>query len=235
MSEIKRIVDNSASFYIERILDIDYQLCQFTYESFKPFFHGTSCLELGPASGYMTRFLVNDFKDLILVEGAKELYDRIPPYPNVTKHLSLFEDFDTGQTFDTIILSHVLEHIENPVALLNRIRNWMHDETVLLISVPNARSIHRIVAVEMKIISSIYELNSRDKELGHYRVYDFQTLSEDVYRAGYSIIEKGGVFLKPVSNRQIQDTWSLEMIRGFYEVGKKFSDSCAEIFLVCKK
>lgn len=232
MKEREKKVKEAASFYNEQILGIDFMQTEFVYRSIKPFFKGSLALELGPASGYMTKFLVNDFPSLHLVEGSQELIDQIPGYPNVVKHCSMFEDFETESKFDTIIMSHVLEHIEHPVELLKKIKTWLHPDGVFIVVVPNALSLHRMVAVKMGLLETETTLNSRDHTLGHYRVYDMATLTAHVSAAGFTAIEKGGSFLKPLSNGQIDQYWTKEMIEGFYETGKQFPENCAEIFVI---
>jgi len=183
----------------------------------------------------MTKHLIDNFKEIHLIEGSKELLEKIPDYENLKKVHSLFEDYETDSKYDTIIMSHVLEHIENPVGVLKKIHNWLAKDGVFLVSVPNAKSIHRMAAVEMGLLESIYSLNARDKELGHYRVYDLDKLEDDIKDAGFSIIKTGGIFLKPLSNKQIEDNWTDEMIEGFYKLGHVFTDNCAEIYIVCVK
>lgn len=235
MDDLKKRVDDSSNFYRDSILGFDYQLANFNFASLKPFFKGDTALELGPATGYMTKLLVEEFKALHILEGSESLLNEIPDYPNVTKYHSLFEEFDTTQKYDTIVMSHVLEHIENPAFLLNKIYNWMADDGIFLVSVPNAKSIHRLVAVEMGMLTSEYELNSRDNELGHFRVYDMDSLSKQMVEAGFKIIDKGGVFLKPLSNGQIEKSWTPDIIEGFYKVGKYFQKNCSDIFIVCSR
>lgn len=235
MNNLQQKVQDSAGFYGNSFLGFDYRLAEFNFLSLKPFFKGNSALELGPASGYMTKFLVNEFEKLHIVEGAKSLLDQIPEYPNVRKFHSYFEEFKTDEKYSTVIMSHVLEHIQDPVLVLKRIYNWLEDDGVFLVSVPNAKSIHRMVAVEMGLLSSVYELNERDEELGHYRVYDLNILKSHLTEAGFNLVESGGVFLKPVSNGQIENSWSPEMIEGFYKAGRLFPEHCAEIFVVCSK
>src|SRR5260221_14144841 len=109
MSKARQKVEEAAAFYNQSILNFDYQLAEFNFLSLKPFFKGSLGLELGPASGYMTKLLVNEFNSLHIVEGAENLLDQIPEYPNVTKFHSLFEEFETTDKYDTIIMSHVLE------------------------------------------------------------------------------------------------------------------------------
>jgi 2-polyprenyl-3-methyl-5-hydroxy-6-metoxy-1,4-benzoquinol methylase len=235
MENIQDKVDKSSAFYKNTILNFDLQLAALNFRSFKPFFKGKTALELGPASGYMTKELVKEFEVLHIVEGSKELLSEIPEYSNVSKHHSLFEDFETDTKYDTIIMGHVLEHVYDPVNICSRIYRWLADEGVLLVSVPNAKSVHRLVAVEMGLLKNEYELNARDHELGHYRVYDMDLLKSDLIDAGFKIKESGGVFFKPLSNSQIEKNWSAEMIEGFYKLGNSFPEHCAEIFIVCTK
>lgn len=235
MSEITERIDRSAHFYNQQYLNFDYQVAEFGFRTIKPFFKGKLALELGPASGYMTKTLVNEFDNLHIVEAAKDLLDQIPDYPNVAKHHALFEEFETDLRFDTIIMSHVLEHIYDPQVVLKRILGWLKDDGVFVVSVPNAKSLHRLVAVEMGLLTSEYQLNQRDLDLGHYRVYDLDSLRKDVSDAGFSIRHSGGYFLKPLSNGQIEQNWNQQMIDGFYKVGAHFQQNCAEIFAVCSK
>lgn len=235
MSEIRDNVDRSSEFYSRSILKFDYQLADYNYASLKPFFKGNLALEIGPASGYMTKHLVNDFKSIHLLEGSRTLINEIPNYANSKKYNALIEEHETSFKYDTIIMGHVLEHIADPIFALRRIHNWLADEGVFLVSVPNAKSIHRLVAVEMGLLSSIYDLNQRDIELGHYRVYDMDSLKSDIQNSGFKIRDTGGIFFKPLSNGQIESNWSEAMIDGFYKVGKMFQEYCAEIFVVCGK
>lgn len=235
MDNIKQKVDNAASFYTQSYLGLDYQLADYSYQTLKPFFKGSVALEMGPAVGHMTKKLVNDFATLHLIEGSEALLKSIPDYPNVTKYHSLFEEFTNSIQYDTIIMGHVLEHIEQPVPLLKRIHSWLKPDGIFLVAVPNAKSIHRTVAVEMGLLSNEYELNARDHELGHFRVYDTELLLAHLAEAGFSIQQSGGYFLKPLSNGQIEKNWTPEMIQGFYKAGKHFPTLCAEIYAVCSK
>ncbi|MEN9441381.1 MAG: hypothetical protein RLZ33_1458 [Bacteroidota bacterium] len=235
MEDFKKKVLGSSNFYNESFLNFDFKLTEFNYLSLKPFFKGDLALELGPAIGQMTSYLVKDFDSIHLVEGALDLLNQIPDYDNVVKHHSYFEEFTTDLTFDTIVMSHVLEHIEKPIELLQHISNWMSDDSVFIISVPNAKSIHRLVAVEMGLLKSEYDLNQRDHELGHYRVYDIDSLKQDVSKSGLKVINEGGIFFKPLSNGQIEQNWDDSMINGFYNLGKKFPEYCAEIYVICSK
>jgi 2-polyprenyl-3-methyl-5-hydroxy-6-metoxy-1,4-benzoquinol methylase len=153
----------------------------------------------------------------------------------VNKYHSYFEEFIPSRSYDTIIMSHVLEHIEYPVEVLSKVKEWVSDDGVVIISVPNAQSLHRKAAVHIGLLGSVYELNERDHQLGHYRVYDLESLVKDVLKAGFYVTHSGGIFLKPLSNGQIQENWNDSMIDAFYKLGKELPQNCAEIYVILKK
>jgi 2-polyprenyl-3-methyl-5-hydroxy-6-metoxy-1,4-benzoquinol methylase len=148
---------------------------------------------------------------------------------------SLFEEYEPKELYDTIIMNHVLEHIENPIALLKRIYNWLANDGVFIVGVPNAKSYHRLAAVEMGLLKTEYELNIRDIELGHFRVYDIDLLKNHVLSANFKIIKEGGIFLKFLSNEQIQKYLNDSIISAYFNLAESFYYNSAEIYLVLKK
>lgn len=233
MNTAKKNLDGG--WYFDGQLDFDRKLIHYRYKTIKPYIKGPIGLELGSAEGEMTQYLIENFEHLTSVDGSKELLEMIPLYKNHTKIHSFFEDYKPSQKFNTIIMEHILEHVDNPIDLMIRAKEWLLDDGVMLLGVPNALSMHRLVAVKMKLLKTPNELNERDYQLGHQRVYSMETFIEDIKKAGLTIIEKGGIFFKPLSNAQIETNWNDEMIEGFYELGKDFPENAAEIFVVCKK
>jgi trans-aconitate methyltransferase len=227
-------VEARSSWYLQDQLDFDKRLIGFRYRTLKPYMRGPLGLELGPAEGEMTRFLVEDFEQLVTVDGSRELLAQIPDRPNLHKVHCLFEDFQPTQRFNTIVMEHILEHVDDPVGLLRRAVPWLAPGGRILAGVPNGNSIHRLVAVKMGLLKHPCELNARDHTLGHQRVYTPATLRADIEAAGLKVVKTGGVYFKPLSNKQIQDHWSEEMIEGFYELGKDFPELAAELYAVCE-
>lgn len=227
-------VEQISDWYLREQLDFDKRLIGFRYQSLKPHLQGPEGLELGPAEGEMTQFLLQDFARLTSVEGSGDLLANIPDAPNLLKVHALFEDFAPDRQFNTIVMEHILEHIEEPVPLLQRAKQWLAPGGKILAGVPNGNSIHRLVAVKMGLLKHPCELNERDHALGHRRVYTPETFRQDLEASGLCIAEMGGVFFKPVSNQQIQENWNQEMIQGFYELGKDFPEYAAELYAVCE-
>ena len=226
-------IENLSKWYISVQLDFDKTLQKLRYKTIRNFFKGDTCLEIAPAQGITTNSLKDDFKILHLVEGSENLLNEIPDYPNVVKFHSMIEDFNPPMQYDFVLMDHILEHIENPVQVLEKVKTFLKQGSLLMIGVPNARSFHRLAAVKMGYLKSIYELNERDADVGHYRVYDFDSLIADAEEAGLTVLDKKGVFFKPLSNKQINDTWTPEMIEGFYLLGDDFQDNAGEIYITC--
>ena len=226
---------NYTDFYLTKQLNIDKMLIKFRYKSEKKFFRGHSCLEMGPADGVMTEELVNDFKQLHIVDGDKDLLGTIKGCDNLTKFHSWFEKFEPGQKYDTIIMEHILEHVSDPKSILKRVKTWLADDGVLISGVPNAKSMHRLAAVKMGLLKTEHELNPRDLSQGHQRVYDIDSFEKEFTSLGFNIIHKGGVFMKFLSNSQIEETFDESMINAFYELGFDFPENTADIFVVATK
>jgi 2-polyprenyl-3-methyl-5-hydroxy-6-metoxy-1,4-benzoquinol methylase len=203
---------------------------------FSRHFRGRRCLELGPAEGLMSGHLYDHFSELTLVEGAESfaraLHDK---YPKANVHCSLFEEFSTRERFDTIVLGHVLEHVDDPTAILSRARQWLADDGVILAAVPNARSLHRQAAVIMGLLKEEHELNDADRHHGHRRVYDPESLRAEFQKAGLHVDIFGGYWIKPLSIAQIEASWTPEMLEAFMTLGERYPDIAGEIYVVATK
>lgn len=234
MTDEQRRLDDIAGWYLDQQLDFDRRMIRFRYAALEPYLRGPAGLELGSAEGEMTHLLLPHFASLTIVDAAGALLDRIPDASTLRKVRSLFEAFEPPERFDTIVMEHVLEHVDDPVALASRAREWLAPGGRLLVGVPNAHSIHRLAAVKMGLLAAPGDLNDRDHLLGHRRVYTPQSLQADVEAAGLRVVARGGVFFKPVSNSQIEAHWDERMIDGFHQLGRDFPDLAAEIFVVCE-
>lgn len=202
-------------------------------EIFSRHFRGGACLELGPAEGVMTERLDREFSSLTLVDGS-EIFcaDLRARYPEAEVVHSLFEDYAPSRRFDAVVLGHVLEHVADPATLLASAREWLEPDGSIYAAVPNARSLHRQGAVLMGLLGNEHELNETDIHHGHRRVYDPEAFRQDFLGAGLTIKVFGGYWIKPLSNAQIDESWSAEAIRAFMELGERYPDVAAEIYVI---
>lgn len=213
-------------------------LMLYCLDTLKDYFRGEFCLELGCAGGLWTKELVKHFKRVVAVDGDQEFVektrDRVESNNLEVIH-SLFEEYNPNDKFDTIIMAHILEHVEDPILVLRRAEKWLGNGGVILISVPNANSIHRQAGVKMGLLNKTDQLNEVDRKIGHKRVYERKSLQEDIESAGLKNSKMGGVFLKSLTNAQIEEMFNEEMMNAFYELGKEYPEIAAEIYAVCVK
>jgi 2-polyprenyl-3-methyl-5-hydroxy-6-metoxy-1,4-benzoquinol methylase len=212
-------------------------LIRLRYEEYKKYFKGKNCLEFGCADGEGTKLLLQYFTRVVGVDGSDKLINKIRQEINDKRAefiKSFFEEFKTSEKFDFILLGHVLEHVHNPITVLKVAKACLKRNGVMLIDVPNARSIHRQIGVLMGLIKSEYTLNEADFSIGHQRVYDLKKLRKDVEKAGLKVYKEGGLFLKPFSNQQMQEFLNVKGIKAFNELGKRYPDLAAEIYMLCR-
>lgn len=211
-------------------------MIQYCSVLFKRFLKPGSILELGPAEGIMTEELVKLTDDLHVVEGSSIFAEQIrDKFPSAQVHNDLFEVFSPNRTFDNIVLGHVLEHVDNPVQVLELCGRWLSPGGKILAAVPNSHSIHRQAAVLMNLLEKEDSMSELDYHHGHQRIYNPYTLRSDFKKAGLELLHYGGYWLKPVSNAQIHSTWTPEMLHSFMVLGERYPDIAAEIYVIATK
>jgi 2-polyprenyl-3-methyl-5-hydroxy-6-metoxy-1,4-benzoquinol methylase len=215
----------------------------FMLKAFIPFFRKGNFLELGSYMGNFTKRFMPFFDDITCVEASneaivaakKQLGDGIK-FVN-----SLFETVTLPSTYDNIILTHVLEHIDDPVALMQRINNeWLSDTGRFFLVCPNANAPSRQIAVKMGLISHNTAVTPAEKEHGHRITYTLDTLERDAKAAGLNVVHRSGIFFKALANFQWDrllntDIISQEYLEGCYQLGQQYPDLCSSIFLMCEK
>ena len=95
------------------------------------------CLEVGCGSGKIIDYVARKIPDeqhmaIDVVNCATDL-----KAPNVKFIKVSVEDFNPKTKFDTIIMLHVLEHLENPIGVLKKLYDILNKGGKIIIAVPN--------------------------------------------------------------------------------------------------
>ena len=212
-------------------------------ESFKPFFRPGNMLELGCFRGAFTRRLQAHYPDLTCVEASDEAIAeaRQALGPGVTFHNALFEQVVLPRRYDHIVMTHVLEHLDDPVAVLRRVnQEWLAPQGRFFLVCPNANAPSRQIAVKMGLISHNAAVTKAEALHGHRCTYSLDTLERDAVAAGLKVVHRSGIFFKALANfqwdRLLQtDIVSQAYLDGCYQLGQQYPDLCASIFLVCER
>ena len=196
---------------------------------------GKNVLEMGLGFGIVTLSLSKKFDAVVAVDGSSEVIRHVKKVlaktDNVTLVHSLFEDYHPDSLFDVIVMFNVLEHVIDPVAILQCAREWLTSHGRIHILVPNAYSFHRRLGRAMGLIKCETEIAETDRKWGHYRVYTFETLRRDIEAAGLNIHLIKGMLIKPLSTQQMSG-WSPEILDGLYKLGMELPELCSEIYVV---
>ncbi|WP_119964274.1 class I SAM-dependent methyltransferase [Simplicispira lacusdiani] len=211
-------------------------------QSFKPFFRHGSLLELGSYRGDFTSRLILYFDDVTCVEASGEAL-AIARERLADKVLFIDGRFETvmlPRRYENIILTHVLEHLDDPIAVLRRINEeWLAEGGRLFLVCPNANAPSRQIAVKMGLIEHNAAVTPAEAEHGHRITYSLDTLERDATRAGLRVIHRSGIFFKALANfqwdRLLQtDIISQQYLDGCYMLGQQYPDLCSSIFLLCE-
>lgn len=177
-----------------------------------------SILEIG--CGLMPLFV--DYQDkyfFTVVEPAVQCYENVKVlsenYSKAVCYKGFFEDVVKqieGKRFDIIICSSLLHEVEDSGELLRAIKQVCDRNTLVHINVANALSFHRLLAREMGLIESVYQLSDSNLALQQSSVFDMEQLKNLVEGEGYQVIESGSYFLKPLTHRQMQQCMDAEIL-----------------------
>lgn len=215
---------------------------------------GKSLLDMPCGDGTLTSMLAPSFERVVGVDASsKHLALARENLPHMEFHEALIEEYETSERFSTITMLNVLEHVVDPIQVLQKAASLLADDGILLVHVPNALAINRRLAVLMGTLTECEELSPFDIHVvGHRRSYSLKTLCDDVREAGLKVSATGGVFYKMLSTPQIdwflknglweeggfgwgrvgaeKKDWKAEFCRASYELGKQHPEDCNVIY-----
>ena len=236
----KETVDGNSRKYF---YGFDYEVMHpLMVRSFSPFFRSGALLELGSFKGEFTTRLLEHFSDVTCVEASDEAVAeaRLKLGSRAVFFNDVFETVNLPRRYDTIVMTHVLEHLDDPVAVLRRIREeWLAEGGRFLLACPNANAPSRQIAVKMGLISHNAAVTPAEAEHGHRCTYALDTLERDAVVAGFQVVHRSGIFFKALANfqwdRLLQsDIVSEAYLEGCYQLGQIYPDLCSSVFLVCE-
>lgn len=211
--------------------------------SFEPFLISGSILELGSYKGNFTKRLLPYSEDITCVEASSEAIKEAKETLSEKVEFveGLFETVELPKQYDNIVLTHVLEHIDDPIEVLSRINDeWLSPGGRFFLVCPNANAPSRQIAVKMGLISHNTAVTPAESEHGHRCTYSLDTLERDATEGGLRVVYRSGIFFKALANFQWDrllntDIVTPEYIEGCYQLGQNYPDLCASIFLLCEK
>lgn len=147
-------------------------------------------LELGPASGYMSRILRERGCTVVGIEidgemaaSAREFCDRV-----IVGDLDLIDlDAEIGEDrFDVIVAADVLEHLKDPLDALRRLRSFLRPGGYFVVSLPNIAH----ASVRLALLQGSFQY----RDLGlldrtHLRFFTHESIGELFDEAELALVE----------------------------------------------
>ncbi len=140
------------------------------------------------------------------------------------------------ERFDCILLSGLLHEVPDCHRFLAAVAALCGPATRVHVNVPNARSLHRLLALEMGLIGGLHELSANQRSLQQPRTFDIDSLSALCSDNGFKVTESGSYFVKPFTHRQMAQLQGIglmdeRMLDGLYGLERHLPGLGSEIYV----
>lgn len=229
----KNSLDTIASNYTEEV-GFERNLQKYKIKEISKFIKGKSMLDIGCGVGSITKAFEKHFDRIVGIDGSEvkiEKANRLNSAPNISYLLTMFDEYVAEEKFEFIVSTNVLEHVSDSVSFLKTIKKWLTPGGRVVITVPNALGLHKRIGKQIGAIDSYYKLTEADRDKGHVRIYDKNSLRTDFEIAGLTVKYLGGILLKPLSHKQME-TWDENIVDALYVIGHDLTDYCSSLIIV---
>ncbi len=97
----------------------------------------TNALDIGSGMGTFLYAAKPFYKTVVGIDVSAKMADFVKNNLGITVYLQQFEKFTYSEKFSLIHMSHVLEHVPNPNEWLQKAKNLLAINGILVINVPN--------------------------------------------------------------------------------------------------
>ncbi len=166
----------------------------------------TSLLELGVGHGITIKTFEPHFKHHVVIDASPAVIEHFKqknPKSKAEIKEAYFEVFNTSERFDVIVLGYILEHVDDPIRILKHFRKFLSLTGRMFVTVPNAEVLNRRLGYLAGLLPDMLQLSEHDLLLGHKRYYTVESLQKEFQLAGYKIIRLEGIYLKPLTTKQM--------------------------------
>lgn len=192
---------------------------------------------------------MDDYQSMAVVEPGNHFYEYACKLSEndsrITCYKGFFEDevpnlLEKQPGFDYIVAT-MLTELENLDRGYQALYELCSDKTILYLCVPNAKSLHRLVAYEAGIIKKLSSISEHGKKLLQRREpYIMDDFCKEVEEHGFRILDKGSYFPKLFTHQQMLEILdkkiiSYEVLDGMYKMEKYLPEYGSEIYVVCVK
>jgi len=167
------MTNDAQTFWLENLQQAD-RYNNWIFEQIKPYL-GDSVLEVGCGNGNFTVLLAEECSSVMGIDLDVEYVELAKNRLGNKAEIQIIQgdvlELDTDLRFEAIALLDVLEHIENDVAILQKLNRLLKPGGNLIVKVP--------------ALNSLY--GEMDRAIGHYRRYNKKTLVDTFNKANLAV------------------------------------------------
>lgn len=191
-----------------------------------------------------------DYEQITVIEPSADFFSKLKHDANRFPEKDIFciNDFFSSSllqsydipALDIILISGLLHEIEDPVQMLRDAAALCSEKTIIHINVPNADSIHRLIALETGMLKSVKDKSPLQIKLQQHHTFDMKSLKDIAASCGLQVTDEGSYFIKPFTHAQMQflldsPLFGPKIIEGLEKISKYLPQFGTEIFLNLKK
>ncbi len=99
-------------------------------------------LEIGSGGGEFSYLLMKKGFDVSAIEPNEGYGNYSKEQYGLNVQIGFAQNLEfAAETFDLITMSHVLEHVDNPTTMLEKLRTWLKPNGILALEVPNVEAV----------------------------------------------------------------------------------------------
>jgi 2-polyprenyl-3-methyl-5-hydroxy-6-metoxy-1,4-benzoquinol methylase len=219
-------------------IDFDNVFSERVIKRCMPYVKGEDVLCLGYAGDRWPSELMSAGFKVDIVEGAKTHFDRaMKDFAGAAGGI-FYETFESfappdGAKYDTVIAGNVIEFFLRPQVLLDACVRMLKANGRLIVTTPNALSIHRRLGAILNIESSPFHLNEKAKDSACHQLYVSHSLREVLRESGFRVQVMFGAQLQILSKPQMK-SWPLEIIQALDTLASELGiDFCKTLVAIC--
>jgi 2-polyprenyl-3-methyl-5-hydroxy-6-metoxy-1,4-benzoquinol methylase len=171
-------------------------------------FQPSTLLEIGCGNAPFFNEYQN-FEQFVVVEPCELFYENAKQVSSNDSRIAVYkgtvqdqiEQLQTYQ-YDFILLSSLLHEVADYRDLLMAVKKLCHPRTVIHIKVPNAKSFHRLLALEMGLVDSIYQKSETQNTMQQSHTFDLEQLAVIIDEMDFEVLNQGSFFIKPFTHAQ---------------------------------
>lgn len=205
-----------------------------------------SVLEIGPGLNSCVQYLQDFGRAMVLepIEAIRiELAVSYSNFSAVNLSAATLEEYAHGSIaleHSLVVLSSVLHEIPEVDLAMQNLNSVIVRNGYVVVVVPNNRSLHRLLGVELGYLAEASELTATEVSMQQFRNFSCETLSHLFEKHNFEIVFIETSFIKPLTHQQMQEhlasgAMNDSTLEWLYTISNTLPNLGSEIFMIAKK